>query len=79
MSIEQKLVLARFEEYIRWLRTMVNANVERKVMLTKVIAKIRNLLASSLSINRSDYSVKIAELTKKIQRLLDLVESKDLD
>lgn len=46
MSVETNLTLARFEEHIRSLQTLVNANVDRKVTFTGAMAKIMELLES---------------------------------
>lgn len=43
MSVEQNLIFARFGEHMRALLTMVNANMERKDTLTKVMVKIWEL------------------------------------
>lgn len=52
--------------------------MEPKITLTDAIAKITELLESCCSIDRSDYTVKIGRVTRKVQRLTDFVESKDL-
>lgn len=47
------------------LHTLVNANVERKVMLNDATAKPRELLESGRSIDTSDYSVKTLKLARR--------------
>lgn len=66
MSVERNLILAQFEEYVHLLQTLVNANVKQKVTLTDATAKIRKLLDSDRSIDRSDYSEKISKLTREV-------------
>lgn len=79
MSVERNFVSARFEKHFRALQALVNANVERMVTLADAMSKVEKLLESGLSINRSDYSVKISKLTREVQRLAGHVESKDLE
>lgn len=57
---------------------MVIANVERKVALMEGMTKVRELPESIPSIDSSHCSVKISKLTREIQRLTGLVESKSL-
>lgn len=44
MSVEKNMVLTRFEDYVRTLQVLSNANVERKVKLTDAITMVRELL-----------------------------------
>lgn len=57
MSVEKILTSARFEEHIRSLQKLVNANAEWKVSLTDAMAKTRELLKSPRSIDVLGYSV----------------------
>lgn len=60
------------------LRTVLTASVQRKVTLAKAIAISLKRPKSSRLIHSSDSSVKVSKLTLDIQRLTDVVESKDL-
>lgn len=73
MSVEKNLISARFEEHVRALQALVNANVERKVTLTEIMATVRELFKSDRSINGPVYSVKIPKMTREVQRLTSLV------
>lgn len=48
------LNLARFEENVRALQTLVSANVEQKVTLTDAMMRIRELLEIRRLIDRLD-------------------------
>lgn len=74
----RNFVLACLEKHVRLLQTLVNANVERKITLTNSMGKTMELFGSGRSIDRLDYSVKIEKLTREVQRLTGLVESKNL-
>lgn len=76
MSVKRNLILGSFEDHFCALQASVNENVDRKVTLTDAITKIRELLQISLSINLSDYSVKISKVAREVQRLSILVETK---
>lgn len=78
-SVEKILILARSEEHVRAMQTPVNANVQQKVPLRNAMAKIRELLESSRSIDWYNYSVKISKLTGVAQQLTGPVKSKDLE
>lgn len=78
MAVERNLILARFGEHICALQTLVNANVERQVILKDSIAKSRVLLKSGPSVDRSEYSVKISKLARELQWLSSLVQWKNL-
>lgn len=71
--------MADFEEHVRALQTLVSANVERNVTLTEAMAKVRELLGSGRSYNKSGYSMKIFKLTREVQRPTQFVESKNLE
>lgn len=76
MSEERNLTVALFEELGRAPQALVNDNVERKVPLTYDMLKIR-VIRVGCSINHSDYIMKISKLTREVQGLAGLVESKD--
>lgn len=77
--IERNLILERFEKDARALHNPVIANVEQKVTLSGTRAKIRELLEGGRLIDRSDYSVNISIIVRKVQRILGHVKSKDLE
>lgn len=53
--------------------------MERKETLKDAMKTIGELLESGRSIGRSEYSVMIVKLTRGVQRLTGLVESKNLE
>lgn len=79
MSVKRILVLARFQEHVRALQALVNANVDREVAIAHAMAKVGELLKIGRSIKKSDYAVKLSELTREVLLLTGLVESKDLE
>lgn len=76
---ERNLILTRFEERFISPQAIVNDNVERKVTLKDSMKTERELLKIGRSIDGSEHSVKIAKVTKEIQRMTGLVKWKDLE
>lgn len=60
--VERNPVTVRLEELKPVLQTLANENVDGKVTLNEAMAKIRELLESGRSIDRSNFFVKIAKL-----------------
>lgn len=79
MHLERILILARFEEHVRTLLLLVNANEELKETVTDAMRKLSTLLGKGRSITKSDYSLKNSKLTRAVKMLSGLVEEKDLE
>lgn len=79
ISVERNFCLPLMEGHVRGLHILVNPNVEQKITLTEAMEKIQQLLESARSIGRLEYSMKILKLARSEQRILGLVESKDLE
>lgn len=77
--VERNLGLARLEEHVRALQALVKANVERNGTLKDVMTTVRDLLESGRHIKKSDNTEKISKLTREVQRLTVLMESKNSD
>lgn len=77
MSVDRKLILTFFAEHVRALRTLVIANVERKMKLMDAVAKLWQQLDSASSIDRRGYFVKSLNLLQDELRLSCPVESKN--
>lgn len=75
MFFDWSLILDRFEEYVRALQILVNANVEWSMTLTDDMAKLWKLLKGVRSVYRSDHFVRILSLVREVQLALGLVES----
>lgn len=79
MSVERNLILPCFGDHVRALQALVNVSIERSGTITDAVAKIRLLVNSGRSINRSEYSSQISKLTREAKRITDLVETSDLE
>lgn len=62
-SVKHNLNLACFEKHDDAPQTLVKDHVERKVVLTDPMSKMRYVLERGRLMDRSNYSVKIAKLT----------------
>lgn len=79
MSVEKNLMLDHYAERVRAVQILINANVQRKVTLTDVMAKVRELLERDHSVHKSYYSVEISNRAREVQRLTGLFVSKNLE
>lgn len=59
ISVESNLIFAGFKEHVCALQVLVIAKMERKVVLSDAMRKLKDLLESGYSIQKSDCSVKI--------------------
>lgn len=79
ISVVRNLILARFEEHVQALQTLINTHVERKVSLIDAMVRIRELFESVHSTDRSDHYVMILISARMIRQLSGLVESNGLE
>lgn len=79
ISVQQNFDQTSFEKNVRDRHTLINVNLEQTLTVDDAIAKILELCQCDRSIDCLDYFVTNLNLTREVQRLSGLVESKYLE